>query len=188
MSFISGLRSSFKLRNETRSPEENSNNLLCPQAVRPAVSETSLNKSFQSSSLFDTLTVNRVVTTIETTEITYLNSNSAVSPTSSSSPSQQSLSKKRSSSIRRLPFATITSNLDVVNLDMSLKFEPTKSNEHLPALAPEFIPKSNEEINKAVVEDSLETKTNINYAKQGFAFVRASKSNSLRLRRSIRKR
>jgi len=156
------------------------------------------------------------VTTIETSEITYLNNNIQATSPSSPTPSRQSISKKRSSSTRRLPFATISNNTpdQIDNEDVSFKCE---QNLLSPNLSPNIIFNSNlvvakrdeanggEEIdinindlnnnnnndgNNNGLNDNEwnETKNNINYAKQGFAFVRSTKSNSFRHRRSFIKK
>ncbi len=182
MSFISGLRNSFK------SKVQRDNAPSSPSTKQP------------NTIITDSLDSNRVVTTIETTEITYLNSNSLSSPTHNC----HSITRKRSSSTRRLPFATISSNTpDQFEAEhASYKYE---QNLLSPNQSPSIVFKgdatarrddsdadcgisNSDDKNRLIGDEDLnETKNNINYAKQGFAFIRSSKSNSFRHRRSFTK-
>ena len=184
MSFITGLRNSFKSKVQ-RDKSPSSPSPKQPNAIISA----------------DSLDSNRAVTTIETTEITYLNSNNLSSPTHNC----HSITRKRSSSTRRLPFATISNNTpDQLEAEQaSYKYE---QNLLSPNQSPSIIFKSdaatrrddsdadcgissNDDKNRQIGDDDLnETKNNINYAKQGFAFIRSTKSYSFRHRRSFNKK
>ena len=177
-SFISGLRNSFKSK-----------------AGRPKSPGSPSSSSMQTK---DSPNPHRIVTTIETSDITYLSNNMQPSSPTSPTPNRHSITKKRSSSTRRLPFAIISNNTSDQHetLNASYNYE---QNLLSPNVSPSI--KFNNEVNSGeeidininnidngMDEDWNETKNNINYAKQGFAFVRSTKYNSFRHRRSFNRR
>ena len=99
---------------------------------------------------------------------------------------QPVINKKRATSTRRLPFATISSTNEEGVSD-TLNFDRNQTSDQL--LAPQS-PKlllNNEHIINEEPSDTSDSKNNIIYAKKGYAFVRSSKSSSFRhTRKQIR--
>ena len=185
-SFISGLRNSFKSK-----------------SGRPKSPGSSSSSSMQTNStLFtDSPIPHRIVTTIETSDITYLSNSMKPSSPTSPTPNRHSITKKRSSSTRRLPFAIISNNTSDQHetFNASYNYEQNLLSPNVsPSIKFNNEANSGEEIdininnidgnNPGMDEDWNETKNNINYAKQGFAFVRSTKSNSFRQRPSFKRR